>query len=188
MRFIRKKEAGLIVLSNGLFKRRDNYTTIAPQNPTVAVICGANGYEAATGIALHLSGSTLKWAKDGSTGNNTKFEGIICKPSEMGTGTVETATFTGDSDGSDNWAYICSIDPNGTVNAAENYPAFNWVNTYNETYKTKLGDKTFAWYMPSLKELCDVYKNYTAINASLEKINRLDSSYTDGYLDGMTLY
>lgn len=188
VRFIQKEEAGLIVLSNGLFKRRDNYTTIDSQNPPVAVICGTNGYGAATGIALHSSGSTFKWAKDGSTGNNTKFVGIICKPSELGHGTVETATFTGDTDGSDNWAYICSIDPNGTVNAAENYPAFNWVNTYNETYKTKLGGKTFAWYMPSLKELCDVYKNSGAINASLQKIRELDSSYTDGHLDMMSLY
>ena len=188
VRFIQKEEAGLIVLSNGLFKRRDNYTTIDPQNPPVAVICGTNGYGAATGIALHSSGSTFKWAKDGSTGNNTKFVGIICKPSELGHGTVETATFTGDTDGSDNWAYICSIDPNGTVNAAENYPAFNWVNTYNETYKTKLGGKTFAWYMPSLKELCDVFKNSGAINASLQKIRKLDSSYTDGHLDMMSLY
>ena len=173
VRFIRKKEAGLIVLSNGLFKRRDNYTTIDPQNPPVAVIAGKlNGN--IFGIALRTSGREFSWAKYGSTGTN--FEGIVCTPSNDD---AQTATFTDDTDGSDNWKYICSIDPNGTVNAAENYPAFYWVNTYNETYKTKLGGKTFAWYMPSVAELCEVYKNRGAIAASLKKINRLDSHYAE---------
>ena len=175
MRFIRKKEVGLIVLSNGLFKRRDNYTTIDPQNPPVAVIAGKlNGN--IFGIALRTSGREFSWAESGSTGNDTNFEGIVCTPSNDD---AQTATFTDDTDGSDNWKYICSIDPNGTVNAAENYPAFYWVNTYNETYKTKLGGKTFAWYMPSVAELCEVYKNRGAIAESLKKINRLDSHYAE---------
>ena len=175
VRFIRKKEVGLIVLSNGLFKRRDNYTTIDPQNPPVAVIAGKlNGN--IFGIALRTSGREFSWAESGSTGNDTNFEGIVCTPSNDD---AQTATFTDDTDGSDNWKYICSIDPNGTVNAAENYPAFYWVNTYNETYKTKLGGKTFAWYMPSVAELCEVYKNRGAIAESLKKINRLDSHYAE---------
>ena len=134
-------------------------------------------------IALHTSGGPLSWAKNGSAGYTTKFEGIICTPSAIGSGSAETATFTGDTDGSDNWAYIKQQDSAGSADAATNYPAFNWVNTYNETYKTKLNNKTYAWYMPSLAELCEVYKNRTAINASLAKISTLNSSYADASLD-----
>ena len=97
-----------------------------------------------------------------------------------------TATFTGDTDGSDNWEYIKSRDAEGTADAvvAENYPAFNWVNKYNTAYKTALGGKTFAWYMPSLAELCEVYKNRIIINKSLAKIYGLanGSSYADAKL------
>ena len=129
-------------------------------------------------IALH-TGSSLLWAKSGSTGYNTKFEGIICTPSQMRSGAAQTATFTGDTDGSDNWEYIKSIDPAGAADAATNYPAFHWVNQYNTQYAAQLGGINFAWYMPSLAELCEVYKNRTAINASLTTIRGLDSNYAD---------
>ena len=124
----------------------------------------------------------MLWAKEGTTGINTKFEGISCTPSQTGSGAAVSATFTGDTDGSDNWDYICSVDPEGTANAAVNYPAFNWVNTYNETYKSKLGAARPAWYMPSIAEFCEVYKNKDAVNASLLKINGLNSAYADSNL------
>jgi len=172
---------GKIVLADKTVVDKDSYA-IDSNNPPVGIICGSNSYKVPLMIALHTSDSGLVWAKDGSTGYTTKFEGIICKPSQTGSGAAETATFTGDTDGSDNWEYIKSIDPAGAADAAENYPAFQWVNTYNETYKTQLGEKRFDWYMPSLAELCEVYKNITAINASLAKISSLNSSYADASL------
>ena len=64
-----------------------------------------------------------------------------------------------------------------------NYPAFDWVNKYNETYGSQLGAARPAWYMPSIAELCELYKNKDAVNASLSKINELDGTYTDGSLE-----
>ena len=171
---------GKIVLADNTLVAKDDYTAIDESNPPVAVLIGTqNIYGAALGIALHISPSDLRWAKSGSTGYNTKFEGIICTPQGNN---ASTATFTGDIDGSDNWDYICSIDPEGTANAAENYPAFHWVNQYNAAYADKLGGTNFAWYMPSLAELCGVYKNREAINASLAKIHGLGNSYADSSL------
>ena len=170
---------GKIVLADKTVVDKNSYTGIDSSNPPVAIICGTNGYGAAVGIALHTSGNDLVWAKDGSAGYKTKFEGIICKPSQAGSGAAETATFTGDTDGSDNWEYIKSIDPAGAADAATNYPAFHWVNQYNTQYAAQLGGINFAWYMPSLAELCEVYKNRTAINASLTTIRGLDSNYAD---------
>ena len=171
---------GKIVLADKTLKSKDEYAEIDSSNPPVAIITGVNGYGAALGIALHTSRpSYLGWAKVGSTGDNTKFEGIICTPQGDN---ASTATFTGDTDGSDNWEYICSQDPEGTVNAAENYPAFHWVNRYNKKYADKLGGTNFAWYMPSLAELCEVYKNRETINESLAKIHGLGNSYADSRL------
>ena len=170
---------GKIVLADKTLVDKDDYSAIDPTNPPVGIICAINSYGVPRMIALHTSGSDLLWAKKGSAGYKTKFEGIICEPSTTGSGAAQTATFTGDTDGSDNWEYIKSIDPAGAADAATNYPAFNWVNTYNETYKTKLNNKTFAWYMPSLAELCEVYKNRAVINESLTKIRGLDSNYAD---------
>ena len=181
-------EVGKIVLANKALVDKDGYA-IDPSNPPVGIICGSNSYKAPQMIALHTSGSDLVWAKDGSTGYNTKFEGIICTPSKMGSGAAQTATFTGDTDGSDNWAYICSIDPDGTANAAVNYSAFNWVNTYNTTYADKLGSARPSWYMPSIAELCEVYKKRGVINASLKTIHDVSggSEYADESL-GQLMY
>ena len=172
---------GKIVLADKTVVDKNDYSAIDQNNRPVGIICAINSYGVPRMIALHI-GSSREWAKDGSAGYTTKFEGIICEPSTAGSGAAQTATFTGDTDGSDNWEYIKSIDPAGAAGAAENYPAFQWVNTYNETYKTKLNNKTFAWYMPSLAELCEVYKNKAAINASLAKISSLNSSYADASL------
>ena len=179
---------GKIVLADKTLVAKDDYTAIDESNPPVAVLIGAqNIYGAALGIALHISPESLCWAKRESAGYHTNLEGIICTFSNTGSGAASTATFTGDLDGSDNWDYICSIDPKGTANAAKNYPAFHWVNRYNAAYADKLGGTNFAWYMPSLAELCEVYRNREAINDSLAKIHGLGSSYADSSL-GSNVY
>ena len=171
---------GKIVLADNTLVDKDSFT-LNTSNPPVAVICGTNAYGVAIAVALHKGGS-LQWATKYETGYNTKFEGIICMPSVEGSGAVATATFTGDTDGSDNWDYICSVDPEGTANAAWAYPAFDWINKYNTTYASKLGAARPSWYMPSIAELCEVYKNKDAVNASLLKINGFDGAYADANL------
>ena len=173
---------GKIVLADKTVVDKNDYSAIDQNNRPVGIICAINSYGVPRMIALHTSGNDLVWAKDGSTGYTTKFEGIICEPSTTGSGAAQTATFTGDTDGSDNWEYIKSIDPAGAADAATNYPAFHWVNQYNTQYAAQLGGTNFAWYMPSLAELCEVCKNKADINASLAKIHSLDSSYADSEL------
>ena len=172
-----EKEVGVIVLKDGTYRTKETYRKIDPANPPVAVIAGKLN-EKHLGIALHI-GKNLRWAKEDSTGHYTKFEDIVCKPSEYGEGSAATSTFSGDTDGSDNWGYIKSIDSAGTADAAKNYPAFNWVQQYNTKYGTNI-----AWYMPSIAELCEVYKNRDPINVSLEAIHNLSggSAYADTLL------
>ena len=173
---------GKIVLADKSLVEKDSYTAINTSNPPVGIICGFI-YGVPKMIALRSSFGGLAWAKEYSTGYNTRFEDIICNPSSYH---ATSATFTGDTDGSDNWEYIKSIDIAGTADAvvADNYPAFNWVSQYNTKYADKLNNKKFDWYMPSIAELCEVYKNRTAINASLAKIHGLTngSGYADAQL------
>lgn len=99
---------GKIVLANKMLAA-DAYSAIDPKNPPVGIICRYNTYKAPLMIALHTNGSGLEWAKDGSTGCTKKFESIICTPSVTGKEAAGTATFTGDTDGSDNDAWLVSF-------------------------------------------------------------------------------
>ena len=120
-------------------------------------------------IGLQESASELMWAPKDTTGNNRKIINIICTPSQEGSDAALTATFTRDTDGSDNWEEICAVDPEGTENAATNYPAFNFANTYGATAGLTGTDYENGWYVPSIAELCEVYKNKDVIQTSLTK-------------------
>ena len=67
---------GKIVLADKTVVDKDSYA-MDTNNPPVGIICAINSYGVPRMIALHTSGNNLVWAKDGSTGYTTKFEGII---------------------------------------------------------------------------------------------------------------
>ena len=166
---------GMIVLADKTLTAKEAYTAINPSNPPIGIVFDIYGVPKI--LALHVSGQKLTWAKNFTSGYTTLFEKIICTPDKTGDGVAGTATFRGDTDGSDNWDYVKSIDPAGTAVAA-NYPAFNWVNTYNTTYAAQLGSSNLMWYMPSIAELCEIYKNKEKIDASLKAIHDLPDGGT----------
>ena len=119
------------------------------------------------------------WAPSGTKGYNTNFTGIQCTLGESySSDNIDSSSFKGDTDGSDNWAYICSIDPEGTTHAATNYPAFNYVNAYANTFGLTGAYET-GWYMPSLAELCYISKNWEVLNIVLNALGgiQLNSYY-----------
>ena len=143
----------------------------------VAVLVFFNDKGVPFGVGLVQPSSKLSWAPKGTTGCNTKFTDIICTPNEFGS-VAGSATFTGDTDGSDNWDVICSVDPMGTADSATNYPAFNYALTYGTT-KNLTGEYSEGWYVPSIAELCYMYRNKDTINTSLTAAGgtSLDGSY-----------
>ena len=148
-------DIGKIVLEDGSLVVKDDYDSNTMK--AIAVVVGtkyAGGQ--VLGVGLQQA-SSLMWAPSGTTGYKTRFENIICTPSETGSGAASTATFAGDIDGSDNWEEICKVDPEGTKDAATNYPAFDYANNYGVTQGIT-GNYKDGWYIPSLKELCDIYK------------------------------
>lgn len=157
---------GDIIYTDGTTSSKD--AELTPGKTPVAVVAGLNPNGAISGVGLKQS-SCLRWApSSGTTGYETKFTGIIADSDKIGTGAGSTATITGDTDGSDNWEYVKSKDPAGTKDAETNYPAFNFAATYATTAGIT-GEIAEGWYMPSIAELCELYKNKDILNASLAK-------------------
>lgn len=135
----------------------------------VAMISYVNGVPTPKVIGLKKSASKLMWAPSSTTGHIEEFTNIVCTPSQFYSGAALTATFTGDTDGSDNWSEICARDRTGTANAATNYPIFNFANNYGTTAGLTGTGYENGWYIPSIAELCEVYKNKEVIQTSLTK-------------------
>lgn len=164
---VEKYEVGDIILANGSAVRETDLTAITEGNLPIAVIAGFKEDGTAFGIGVHRSDTPLQWAADNSMGYATGFADTMCTQNP-------DSNFSGDKDGSDNWDVICTQDSKDTADTATNYPAFHFVNTYAETYNLT-GDLASGWYMPSIAELCDIYQNRVAVNASLQHIYSLDN-------------
>ena len=122
-------------------------------------VIASTTYGGGVGKAVGLQkGTGLMWAPSGTTGYNTNFTEI------------QGTTTSGDMDGSDNWDYICSVDPTGSANAATNYPAFNFANTYGQTAGLTGTDYEDGWYLPAIAELKSVYDNRHIVAESLSAV------------------
>lgn len=145
-------------------------------------IIASTPYGGVTGKAVGLQrGTSLQWAPSGTTGCNTNFTEI---QSGCSGSSSSGYTFTGDLDGSDNWDYICSIDPTGTADAATNYPAFNFANTYGTTAGLTGTDYEDGWYLPAIAELYDVYTNRHIVRESLSAVGGADTIGVSYYWSG----
>lgn len=123
------------------------------------------------GVGLHESEETLVWAKSGTLGYSTQITSIAIKESSSKfetEGAAASWTFTSgsDLDGSNNWEEICTIDTTASENAAENYPAFDWVNKYAASYSIP-ADSEKNWYMPTMAEHSMLYREKTTVNAAI---------------------
>lgn len=157
-------KVGDIILADGSVVKASDLVAVDENKPPMAVIAGFKEDGTAFGVGVHRSDGPLQWAPTGTPGNLTKFTEIVC-----------TDATAGDTNGTDNWDAICSADAQGTRDASVNYPAFHFISTYAETYQLP-ENYASGWYMPSITELCTVYENRTAVNASLQTIYELDNS------------
>ena len=129
----------------------------------------------AVGVGLNKK-SSANWTKSGSFGETHKFEGLIVRDHRHG----DEIDFEGDLDGSDNWAYICDIDPEGSANARSNYPAFYYANTYGETYNLAGTEFEKGWYLPAVNEMYTIA--YTNRNIVQDLLSAVGGFYFDtGY-------
>jgi uncharacterized repeat protein (TIGR02543 family) len=131
------------------------------------------------GVGLKNTGtdSLLAWAKN----IDTNITAIQCTPAYEETEpepadeetepadeetAAATATFTGDTDGSDNWKTLCdAVSDEGT---SGNYPAWEWVNAY-ATENSLADSYANGWYLPTVAELSMLYRVKDTVNSALEK-------------------
>ncbi len=158
-------DVGNIVLSDGSFVSKNDFNSYSMTPIAVVVGIKNNGGQA---IAVGLKdGSGLIWAPLGTPGYTTDFTEIQTKYS----GSYSSGyTFTGDIDGSDNWAEICKVDSDATLYPAINYPPFNFANTYGITARLEESSYADGWFLPSFAELDAVYDNMSTIQAALDVV------------------
>ena len=147
---------GDVVLGNGKyvshtnFVYNDNETRYLAVSAPVGVVAykGNTGKCGITGKIYMLGlnqGSALAWTPAGTTGYNTKFS-------------------TSDTAGESNWAVITAADPSGSADAATNYPAFYYANTYSARNYAN------GWFLPARAELYELIENNKYINITINNI------------------
>ena len=163
--------------------------TLEQKNAAIAVIF-YKGTDCSNDSSERMLGVGIKKAKDSSyntawaspESENLNITTIQCTPSSTGSHSVNTVTFTGDKDGSDNWDSICSFDSTYSANPQYNYPAFNYANNYG-TYWGITGKYATGWYMPSIAELCyvcqykdDLHSRFQALGTAFSSQGTYNSS------------
>lgn len=166
-------QVGDIILSDGSTVKIGDYTKVEKDNLPIAMIGGVNGDGNIFTIGLHISDTPLSWTTDSSKGYNTNFKELVAKPTNDEN--AMEATFSGKLKGKGSLDSILLNEPEDTKDLKNNYPAFYFVDTYAEEHGLT-GDYSTGWYIPSIAELCIVYKNRESINNSLHKIYKLDDN------------
>lgn len=157
---------GDLVLGNKNTCTADNYKNDPASYAEDGDVVGIVVYKGETGtvgitdkvymVGLN-QGTNLIWAPDATTGYTTEFA------------TSQTA-------GEDNWAVIEATDAAGAADAVTNYPAFNFANTYN------VSGYSSGWFLPSFKEIREIYNIKHYINEGIEAIGSGAKLPTDGYM------
>lgn len=171
----RPDSVGDIVFADGTATAWSEGLTLtdAQKKAAVAVIfyagkeCSNDGKRRVLGVGLQNatdSDNPLQWAKF-NAGFGKNFIAIQCTPSESGEEKASTATFTGDIDGSDNWQTLCETVDDWKTSG--NYPAWEWVNAYAKNNALS-GEYARGWYLPTVAELCMLYRAKDTVNAALE--------------------
>ena len=129
----------------------------------------------AVNVKNSSSSSSYEWHNTASI-DITAIECSITRTQpESGTYYTYTASdttyyITGDLDGSDNWAKVKETDQFAEPDDDYiYYPAFNYVNTV-------LGEE---YYLPSVAELYELYKNITTVDASITAVGGTTLSSED---------
>lgn len=122
------------------------------------------------GIPLYVSidnVQNLQWAVENSIGAVTKINAIAAKIANSTD--FANIEFTGDTNGSDNFDEIIALSINDNSFSIENYPIF--------AFASNTGDN---WYIPTAKEMYDLYSEKDLINRKLAELQK-DPLFEDGH-------
>ena len=159
------KAVGDIVFNDGSVTPYTAELTLTDEQKSkaIAIIYKVDGSRAYGVGLVHIGG--IVWCISSANGYHKFFTEIICTP----TGSADETTFTGDTNGSDNFTKIKeALGTDDDTGTPGNYPAFDFVNNYkNQTNSHVIGTVyENGWYLPSIAELFDIWKVRAAVNAA----------------------
>lgn len=148
-------KVGDVLLDDGTIVSVDNlntyFTSDEAKQKAIGVMFGISDYGAPMGWVGKYSScetnSSMKWAKEDTFASDCNFVRL-----------QYLSTFKGYPVGKDSWELLCSIDPEGTADGAENYPAFYYAVTYGQNHNLPEAYKD-GWYLPTVYE-CESIKAY----------------------------
>ena len=172
--FIPLNQIGDLLLSDGSYVYYDaNRTTFIDEftddKVPVGIVYAIDENNIPLGVLGIKNSPPITGEKQWST-NNTSVTSIECTPSSTD---ANTATFTGDVDGSDNWSEI------GSGNSST-YPIFDYALSYGTDSQLNLSGTSYSsgWYVPTIAELCYIYRNLTIVNSILNLLKTDNISAT----------
>ena len=187
-------DGSAIAYESGLTLTNDQKAAVAAIIFYKGTECSNDSRTRMLGLGIKNSGTTqYKWALEDKAGYTQKITDIqISKDTTAPTNETPYCEFTsngttyylsGDLDGSDNWQVISGIATTAgeTSSLAENYPVFNYANTYANTAGLTGTSYANGWYIPSLPELYQLYKKRSQMISILSLVGGTDLGETRYY-------
>ncbi len=112
-------------------------------------------------LGVGLKQDAVQWCNKKANAYSLKIDTILC----TATGSLESLTFSGDKNGSDNLEQIATalgLDDDDTE-TQDNYPAFYYAKNYSNR-ANNLASYNNNWYLPSIAELYEITKVISQIN------------------------
>lgn len=158
-----KYHIGDIVLNDGTLLRDVTSISDTDKAKAIAVIYKVTGSKA-YGVGLVHNKNGLKWCLESANGYSTNFTDLQCEVS----GSPMNPSFTGDTDGSDNFEKIAqALGADNDTETTENYPAFYFAKNYKSQTNSHVSGTSYenGWYLPALSELFDIWKVKNTVDA-----------------------
>ena len=167
------KAVGDVVFTDGSASPYTEDFTDAQKAAAIAVIFYAgdsNGVLGAKtlGVGLERFLGGVRWCLETANACNVCIDTIQCNP--KGSKGAYTFDANCDNDGSDNLSQIATkLGTNDDTATEANYPAFYFAKNY-KTQATNLAGTSYedVWYLPSLAELFEIWRNKTAVDTASE--------------------
>lgn len=174
-----KKVVGDIVFNDGSATPYSSELILSDEQKekAIAIIYKVDGSKS-YGIGI-LSAESLQFCSMYANLDREDLSANLCTPD----GEEGNWTFAGDTDGSDNFAKLKeALGSNDDTGISSNYPAFDFAYNYKERSRSHVYGTAYedGWYLPTISELYDIYKEVDTVNSAL--------GFCDGFDIKMTYY
>lgn len=161
-----EKVVGDIVFNDGTAVTYTPELTLTDKQKSkaIAVIYKVDGNKA-YGVGLVHAKIGLAWCLQTANGRDNNIGAIRCYLS----GFAGNLSFSGDLDGSDNFAKIKeTLGTNDDTGVPGNYPAFEFAENYKDQINSHVSGTVYenSWYLPTIAELYDIWKEKTVVDAA----------------------